>query len=156
MHDEICREGYDAGLGTFVEYYGAESLDASLLLLPLVGFLPVGDDRISRTIDAIERELNVDGLVHRRRPPHQPQQGAFLACSCWLAECRLLQGRREAARKTFERVLAVANDLGLLAEEYDIGAKRLAGNFPQALSHVALVRTALRFSAATTERGQGG
>jgi GH15 family glucan-1,4-alpha-glucosidase len=147
MHDEICSEGYDTGLGTFVEYYGAESLDASLLLLPVVGFLPVRDDRISRTIDAIERELTVEGLVHRRRPPHQTQQGAFLACNCWLAECRLMQGRREAARKVFERVLAVTSELGLLAEEYDAHAKRLAGNFPQALSHVALVRTALRFSA---------
>lgn len=154
MHDEICREGYDPGLGTFVEYYGAESLDASLLLLPLVGFLPVSDHRISRTIDAIERELTADGLVHRRHPQNQPQQGAFLACNCWLAECRLMQGRREAARNIFERVLAVANDLGLLAEEYDIRAKRLAGNFPQALSHLALVRAALRFSAPITERGE--
>jgi len=155
MHDEICREGYDRGLGTFVEYYGAESLDASLLLLPLVGFLPIEDDRISHTIDAIERELAVDGLIHRRHPLHQLQQGAFLACNCWLAECRMMQGRREAARKVFERVLAVANGLGLLAEEYDVRAKRLAGNFPQALSHVALVRTALRFSAPITERGEG-
>jgi GH15 family glucan-1,4-alpha-glucosidase len=153
MHDEICREGYDPGLGSFVEYYGAESVDASLLLLPLVGFLPVDDDRISRTIDTIERELMVDGLVHRRHPRHQVQQGAFLACNCWLAECLLMQGRREAARKDFERVLAVANDLGLLAEEYDVRAKRLAGNFPQALSHVALVRTAMRFSVQITERG---
>jgi GH15 family glucan-1,4-alpha-glucosidase len=153
MHDEICSEGYDGGLGTFVEYYGAESLDASLLLLPLVGFLPVDDDRISRTIDAVERELTVDGLVHRRRPHHQTPQSAFLACDCWLADCRLLQGRREAARKIFERVLAVANDLGLLAEEYDARTKRLAGNFPQALSHLALVRTALRFSGSITERG---
>jgi GH15 family glucan-1,4-alpha-glucosidase len=153
MHDEICREGYDRGLGTFVEYYGAESLDASLLLLPLVGFLPVDDERISRTIDAIERELAVDGLIHRRRPPHQTLQGAFLACNCWLADCRLMQGRHEAARKSFERMLAVANDLGLLAEEYDVRAGRLAGNFPQALSHLAVVRTALRFAGRTTERG---
>src|SRR5262249_29767214 len=125
MLDEICREGYDAGLGTFVEYYGAESLDASLLLLPIVGFLPASDERMSRTIDAIEQELTVDGLVHRQRPQHQTQQGAFLACNCWLAECRLMQGRREAARNIFERILAVANDLGLLAEEYDARARRL-------------------------------
>jgi GH15 family glucan-1,4-alpha-glucosidase len=154
MHDEICREGYDRSLGTFVEYYGAETLDASLLLLPLVGFLPVDDERISRTIDAVERELGADGLIHRRRPPHQMLQGAFLACNCWLADCRMMQGRREAARKSFERVLAVANDLGLLAEEYDVRAKRLAGNFPQALSHLAVVRTALRFSDRITERGE--
>jgi GH15 family glucan-1,4-alpha-glucosidase len=154
MHDEICREGYDSGLGTFVEYYGAETLDASLLLLPLVGFLPVDDERISRTIDAIERELGADGLIHRRHPPHQILQGAFLACNCWLADCRMMQGRHEAARKSFERVLAVANDLGLLAEEYDVRARRLAGNFPQALSHLAVVRTALRFSGRITERGE--
>jgi GH15 family glucan-1,4-alpha-glucosidase len=154
MHDEICREGYDRGLGTFVEYYGAETLDASLLLLPLIGFLPVGDERISRTIDAIERELGMDGLIHRRHPQHQIPQGAFLACNCWLADCRLMQGQREAARKIFERVLAVANDLGLLAEEYDVRAKHLAGNFPQALSHLAVVRTALRFSGRITERGE--
>ena len=153
MHDEICREGYDPGLGTFVEYFGAGSLDASLLLLPLLGFLPIGDGRISRTIDAIERELMTDGLVHRRHPHHHAQQGAFLACNCWLAECMIMQGRREAARKTFERVLEAANDLGLLAEEYDIRTKRLAGNFPQALSHLALVRTALRFSGQITQRG---
>lgn len=155
MHDEICREGYDPGLGTFVEYYGAESLDASLLLLPLVGFLPVDDNRMSRTIDAIEEELTVDGLVHRRPPQKEPKQGAFLACNCWLADCRMMQGRHEAARKIFERALAVANDLGLLAEEYDVRARRLAGNFPQAISHVALVRTALRFSVPITERGNG-
>lgn len=153
MHAEICREGYDAGLGTFVEYYGAESLDASLLLLPLLGFLPVNDERIVRTVEAIERELVVDGLVHRM-PPHQANpEGAFLACTCWLADCQWMLGRREAARKSFERVLAVRNDLGLLAEEYDVRAKRFAGNFPQALSHVALIRTALRFSGAVTERG---
>lgn len=153
MHGEICREGYDSGLGRFVEYYGGISLDASLLLLPLLGFLPIEDERISRTIAAIERELVVDGLVLRKKPSHSPPEGAFLACSCWLADCQLMQGRRDAARQTIERVLAVSNDLGLLAEEYDVEAKRLAGNFPQALSHLALVRTVLRFSGAVTERG---
>jgi GH15 family glucan-1,4-alpha-glucosidase len=153
VHAEICREGYDAGLGTFVEYYGAESLDGSLLLLPLLGFLPVNDDRIVRTIEAIERELVVDGLVHRTAPHRPNPEGAFLACTCWLADCQWMLGRRDAARKSFERVLAVRNDLGLLAEEYDVKAKRLAGNFPQALSHVAFIRTALRFSGAVTGRG---
>lgn len=155
IHDEVCREGYDSDLGTFVEYYGAESLDASLLLLPLVGFLPVSDDRISRTIDVIERELTEDGLVHRKPQHQQNAQGAFLACNCWLADCLIMQGRRKDARKSFERVLAAANDLGLLSEEYDVRAKRLAGNFPQTLSHLALVRTALRFSGRITERGEG-
>lgn len=155
MHDEICQEGYVAGLGHFVEYFGGESLDASLLLLPLLGFLPIEDERIARTIDAIEKHLVVDGLVHRKKPQQQNPEGAFLACSCWLADCQLMQGRREAARKTFERVLAVSNDLGLFAEEYDVNAKRFTGNFPQALSHVAVVRTALRFSGAVSERGSG-
>jgi GH15 family glucan-1,4-alpha-glucosidase len=154
MHGEICREGYDAGLGRFVEYYGGQTLDASLLLLPLLGFLPIEDERVSHTIETIERELVVDGLVHRR-DPHQPHpEGAFLACTCWLADCQIMQGRRDAARKSIERVLATANDLGLLAEEYDVRARRFAGNFPQALSHLALVRTALRFSGAVTERGK--
>lgn len=153
MHAEICREGYDSGLGRFVEYYGGESLDASLLLLPLLGFLPIEDERISRTIEAIERELVVGGLVHRRDPHRQHSEGAFLACTCWLADCQMMQGRREAARKSIESVLAVSNDLGLFAEEYDVRAKRFSGNFPQALSHLALVRSALRFSGAVTERG---
>lgn len=155
IHDEICHEGYISGLGHFVDYFGSESLDASLLLLPLLGFLPVEDERIAGTIDAIEKHLVVDGLVHRKMPqPHNPE-GAFLACSCWLADCQLMQGRREAARKTFERVLAVRNDLGLLAEEYDVDAKRFTGNFPQTLSHVAVLRTALRFAGVVTERGGG-
>jgi GH15 family glucan-1,4-alpha-glucosidase len=153
MHGEICREGYDLGLGRFVDYYGGLALDASLLLLPLLGFLPVDDERISRTIEAIERELVVDSLVHRKEPSQSPPEGAFLACSCWLADCQLMQGRRDAARQTIERVLAVSNDLGLLAEEYDLETRRFAGNFPQALSHLALVRTALRFSGVVTERG---
>ena len=153
MHEEICHEGYVSGLGHFVEYFGSETLDASLLLLPLLGFLPVEDERIAGTIRAIEKELVIDGLVHRKKPqPHNPD-GAFLACSCWLADCQWMQGRREAARKTFERVLAISNDLGLLAEEYDARAKRFTGNFPQALSHLAVVRTALRLSGGVTERG---
>jgi GH15 family glucan-1,4-alpha-glucosidase len=154
MHDEICHEGYVPGLGHFVGYYGGESLDAALLLLPLLGFLPIDDERVSRTIEAIERDLVVDGLVHRKKPRAETPEGAFLACTCWLADCQWIQGRREAARKSFERVLAVANDLGLLAEEYDVNAKRFTGNFPQALSHLALVRTALRFSGVVTERGE--
>jgi GH15 family glucan-1,4-alpha-glucosidase len=146
MHDEICREGYDQRLDRFVEYYGGQELDASLLLLPLMGFLPVDDERIERTIAAIESELMEDGLVHRWKPHDAVPEGAFLACSCWLADCQRLQGRRDAARRSFERVLSVSNDLGLLSEEYNVKAGHLAGNFPQALSHLALVRAALRLS----------
>jgi len=119
----------------------------------LLGFLPVSDKRISRTIDAVERELVTDGLVHRRVARGAEPEGAFLACTCWLADCQMLQGRRDAARGSIERVLAAANDLGLLAEEYDVKGMRLTGNFPQALSHLAVVRSALRFSGAVTERG---
>ncbi|CCD91580.1 Glycoside hydrolase 15-related [Bradyrhizobium sp. ORS 375] len=153
MHQEICREGYDPGLGRFTEYYGGETIDASLLLLPLLGFLPVTDPRITRTITAVEQQLVIDGLVQRRKPHHEHNEGAFLACSCWLADCQLMQGRRDEARRTFERVLSVSNDLGLLSEEYDVGARRLSGNFPQALSHLSLIRTALRFEGAASERG---
>jgi GH15 family glucan-1,4-alpha-glucosidase len=150
MHDEICREGYHPGLETFVAYYGADELDASLLLLPLMGFLPIDDERIARTISAIEHNLTRDGFVLRSRPQGNTGEGAFLACSCWLADCQALQGRYDEARRTFEKVLSVSNDLGLLSEEYDVKGRHLAGNFPQALTHVALVRTALRLSGTLT------
>jgi GH15 family glucan-1,4-alpha-glucosidase len=153
MHEEICREGFDQGLGTFVSHYGSQSLDASLLLLPIVGFLPASDERMTRTIAAIERDLVEDGLVRRWRPHSETPEGAFLACSSWLAECQNLQGRHQDARATFERLLAVRNDLGLLAEEYDTRAHHLAGNFPQALSHLALVQTALALCGPTERRG---
>jgi GH15 family glucan-1,4-alpha-glucosidase len=151
MHEEICREGYDTKLRAFVEYYGSERVDASLLLLPQLGFLPVEDDRIASTIAAVERDLADDGLV--RRNGDAQRDGAFLACSCWLADCQALQGRGAAARETFERVLAVRNELGLLSEEYDLKAGRLSGNFPQALSHLALIQTALRLSGPVLGRG---
>jgi GH15 family glucan-1,4-alpha-glucosidase len=153
MHEEICREGFDQGLGTFVSHYGSQSLDASLLLLPIVKFLPARDERMSRTIAAIERDLVEDGLVRRWRPDSETSEGAFLACTCWLADCQALQGRDQDARATFERFLAVRNDLGLLAEEYDTRAHHLAGNFPQALSHLALVQTALALCGPTEGRG---
>lgn len=156
MHDEICSDGFDAGLGTFVDYYGGQELDASLLLLPIVGFLPVEDERIAGTIAAIERDLVEDGLVRRWTPRGENPEGAFLACTGWLAECQAMQGRREAARKTFERLLSVRNDLGLLAEEYNVKGRHLSGNFPQALSHLALVQTALRLCGPVAERGREG
>lgn len=153
MHAEICQEGYDAGLGTFVSYYGGHELDASLLLIPLVGFLPAKDERVARTIAAIERDLVEAGLVRRKRPQGPNSEGTFLACTCWLADCQNMQGRREAAHATFERLLSVRNDLGLLSEEYNVPGRHLAGNFPQALSHLALVQTALSLSGSVLMRG---
>ncbi|WP_299820624.1 glycoside hydrolase family 15 protein [uncultured Jannaschia sp.] len=154
MHDEICREGFDADLGHFTQHYGSQRVDASLLLLPLVGFLPVSDERIAGTIAAVEGDLAEDGLV-RRNDASDAASNAFLACSCWLADCQALQGRTDAARKTFERFLSIRNDVGLLSEQFDPHARRMTGNFPQALSHLALVRTALSLSNSTPVRSDG-
>jgi GH15 family glucan-1,4-alpha-glucosidase len=149
LHDEVCREGYDSERDSFVQFYGAEHLDASLLLIPLVGFLPAGDPRVKGTVAAIQRELMVDGLVHRYPPEGSqsvdglpPGEGTFLACTFWLADNLVLMGRRDEALAIFERLLALRNDVGLLAEEFDPGSGRQLGNFPQAFSHVALVNTA--------------
>jgi GH15 family glucan-1,4-alpha-glucosidase len=148
IHDSVCREGFNPAKGAFVQYYGADELDASLLLLPLVGFLPADDPRMRGTIEAIGRELMVDGLVQRYRT-HQgvdglpPGEGVFLACSFWYADCLVLLGRRGEARALFEKLLGLCNDVGLLAEEYDPATQRLLGNFPQAFSHLALINTAL-------------
>lgn len=152
IHAEICQEAFHPGRGTFVRTFGDEEVDASLLLLPLVGFLPIDDPRIGATIAAIERELMEDGLVRRHRTSSLDPQGAFLACSFWLADCRNMQGRHDAARAAFERALDVRNDVGLLAEEYNIRNGHLAGNFPLALTHVALVRSALGLSAPPARR----
>jgi GH15 family glucan-1,4-alpha-glucosidase len=149
LHDEVCREGYDTERDTFVQFYGADHLDASLLLIPLVGFLSAGDPRVKGTVAAIQRELMVDGLVHRYPPEGSqsvdglpPGEGAFLACTFWLADNLALMGRREEALAIFERLLTLRNDVGLLAEEFDPASGRQLGNFPQAFSHVALVNTA--------------
>jgi len=148
IHREVCERGFDSGLGSFTQSYGSTELDASLLLLPLVGFLPAADRRIRGTIEAIERELLQDGFVLRYRTHEQgvdglPQgEGVFLPCSFWLANCYELLGRHEEAHELFERLLGLSNDLGLLSEEYDPKAKRLLGNFPQAFTHLALVGTA--------------
>jgi GH15 family glucan-1,4-alpha-glucosidase len=151
IHAEICEQGFDPELGSFVQSYGAKALDASLLLLPLVGFLPPTDRRIIGTVAAIEQNLVADGLVLRYDTKGGvdglPQgEGAFLPCSFWLADNLVLQGRVAEADALFRRLVALANDVGLLAEEYDPRGKRQLGNFPQAFSHVALVNTALNLA----------
>jgi GH15 family glucan-1,4-alpha-glucosidase len=127
-------------------------MDASVLMMPLIGFLPLSDPRVRSTVEAVERELLQDGFVLRYRPQEKKvdglpgSEGVFLPCSFWLADCLHLIGRTKEARELFKRLLSVRNDLGLLAEEYDPKAKRQLGNFPQAFSHVALVNTAHRLS----------
>jgi GH15 family glucan-1,4-alpha-glucosidase len=153
IHRDVCEEGFDAKLNTFVEYYGSQSLDASILLLPSVGFLPTSDPRVHGTLEAIERHLMRGGFVLRHDPrvvtnEQQPIEGAFLACTLWFADACVLAGEIEKAQALFERVVAVANDLGLLAEEFDSEAGRQTGNFPQALTHIALINTAHNLSAA--------
>ncbi|MBL6456602.1 glycoside hydrolase family 15 protein [Belnapia sp. T6] len=147
IHADVCRHGYDASIGSFVGSYGSRELDASLLLLPAVGFLPAEDPRILGTITAVERDLLQDGLVRRYRPEKAQDglpgsEGVFLACSFWLADAYALTGRKDKARALFERLLDLRNDVGLLSEEYDPRARRMLGNFPQAFSHVGLVNTA--------------
>ncbi len=156
IHDEVCREGWNEGLGTFTQHYGGQEIDASLLLLPLVGFLPANDRRIASTIDTIQRELSEGGLIRRTKAqPSGPNEGAFLACSCWMADCLALQGRHAEARAQFERVLAVRNDVDLWSEEYNVPGKHLSGNFPQALTHLAVVNTALGLCGPVLHRGGG-
>ena len=151
IHDDVCRRGYDERLGSFVQSYGSTELDASLLMIPLTGFLPASDPRMIGTVAAIERDLVHDGLVRRYHTTRAddglpPGEGAFLACSFWLADNLALQGRWQEARELFERLLALRNDVGLLSEEYDTTARRLVGNFPQAFSHIALLSTAYNLS----------
>ena len=151
IHDDVCQHGYDARRNSFVQYYGSRELDASLLLIPITGFLPSSDPRVKGTVEAIQRELTVDGLVMRYRTHESldglpPGEGVFLACSFWLADNLVLQGRRDEARAIFERLLSLRNDVGLLAEEYEPTARRFLGNFPQAFSHVALINTAMNLA----------
>jgi GH15 family glucan-1,4-alpha-glucosidase len=148
IHAAVCERGFDEELGSFVQSYGSKELDASLLLIPLVGFLPASDRRVRGTIEAIEKSLVVDGLVLRYRTHETgvdglpPGEGVFLPCSFWLVDCLELIGRHDDAYVLFERLLALANDVGLIAEEYDPKAQRLLGNFPQAFTHLALVNSA--------------
>ena len=147
IHDEVCRQGFDPELGAFVQYYGSRNLDASLLMIPLVGFLPPSDPRVIGTALAIERRLMRDGLVIRYDSDGEVDglprgEGAFLPCSFWLVDNWALMDRHEDARRLFERLVGLSNDVGLLSEEYDCATHRLVGNFPQALSHVSLVNSA--------------
>ncbi|MEW2319038.1 glycoside hydrolase family 15 protein [Streptomyces bauhiniae] len=152
IHAEVCAKGYDPERNTFTQYYGSRELDASLLLIPRVGFLPPDDPRVIGTVDAIAADLGDGGFVRRydTEDPEGPVvdglpegEGAFLACSFWLADALHLTGRTEEARALFERLVGLVNDVGLLAEEYDEEAGCQLGNFPQAFSHIALVNTAL-------------
>lgn len=147
IHAEVCEKGFDQERGVFVQAYDSKELDASLLMMPVVGFLLSRDRRVRRTVRAIERELTENGLVRRYRSEHaldrlSPGEGFFLPCSFWLADCLALLGRQAEACALMERLLALRNDLGLLSEEYDGKEGRMLGNFPQAYSRVALVNLA--------------
>jgi GH15 family glucan-1,4-alpha-glucosidase len=162
IHAEVCERGYDSERRTFTQYYGSSELDASVLNIPLVGFLPGTDERVSGTIDAVWRELGRDGFVSRYSTAETDDglagdEGQFLACSFWLASALALNGRVDDARSLFERLVGLANDLGLLAEEYDVGRRRQVGNFPQAFSHLTLILAARAIAAteANTESTAG-
>jgi len=158
IHTEVCQRGYNIDKKAFTQFYGTDALDASLLMMPLIGFLPATDERVRNTIEAIQRELLHDGFVLRYLPEEEGvdglpgREGVFLPCSFWLVDCLYLIGRKKDARELFERLLNVRNDLGLLAEEYDPKSKRQLGNFPQAFSHVALVNAALFLSGVRDKR----
>jgi len=151
IHADVCSRGFNAKVNSFVQYYDGDETDASLLMMPLVGFLPHDDPRLRGTVEMIERTLLRDGFVDRYHtqvsidalPKHE---GSFLPCCFWLADNYWLLGRHDDARRMFERLLSLTNDVGLIAEEYEPADKRLLGNFPQAFTHVALISTALNLS----------
>jgi GH15 family glucan-1,4-alpha-glucosidase len=152
VHAEVCEKGYDAERNTFTQYYGSSELDAATLLIPQVGFLPYGDRRVRGTVEAVRRELDNGGFVRRYSPDSggvdglPGSEGAFLACSFWLADALHGTGREDEATELFEKLLGLRNDVGLLSEVWDPVAGRLLGNFPQAFSHIGLVNTALTLS----------
>jgi GH15 family glucan-1,4-alpha-glucosidase len=155
IHAEVCTNGFDADRGTFTQSFGRPELDASLLMIPLVGVLPAGDERVVGTVTAIEHHLCADGFVRRYAGDSLGEidglpggEGAFLPCTFWLADNLILQGRLDEGAEVFNRLCGLANDVGLLAEEYDPSAQRLVGNFPQASTHVALVNTAHNLTSA--------
>jgi GH15 family glucan-1,4-alpha-glucosidase len=153
IHRRVCKEGFSTTRNSFVAAFGSDQLDASLLLLPVVGFLPIHDPRIIGTTAAIEEELVEDGLVRRWPVSDAAPEGMFLPCTFWLADCLGMQGRTGAARAYFERVLGLANDVGLLSEEWNPNTRRMTGNFPQALNHIALINTALGLCGPVLQRG---
>ena len=159
VHQDVCEKGFDSHLNSFTQAYGSKRLDASLLLIPLVGFLPPEDKRVQGTVEAIEKHLMHDGFVRRYDTSElddgvRGEEGRFLACSFWLVSALNLMGQRQKARELFERLLSLRNDVGLLSEEYDPEAGRLVGNFPQALSHIALVNAAFEFMRVTSPSKQ--
>jgi GH15 family glucan-1,4-alpha-glucosidase len=160
IHAEVCREAWNAKLGAFTQFYGSSHLDASLLLLPQVGFLPPTDPRIRGTLAAVQRELSSDGFLFRYHSQERIDglpfgEGTFLPCSFWLVDALALDGRHDEATELFEHLLEVRNDVGLLAEEYDPRSRRLLGNFPQAFSHIALVNSAITLARAGMGRAVG-
>ena len=155
IHEQVCTEGYDPDLGAFVQAYGSRRLDAAVLMIPLVGFLPATDERVRSTVAAIQRDLTHDGFVARYDTSSvndglPPGEGMFLPCSFWMVDNLALMGRRAEAREMFERLIGLANDVGLLAEEYDPIARRQLGNFPQAFTHVQLINSACHLSTDTS------
>jgi GH15 family glucan-1,4-alpha-glucosidase len=153
IHEQVWRDGFNPDVNAFVQYYGSSEPDASLLMLPLVGFLPATDPRMIGTVDFIRKRLERDGLVDRYATQSHidglpPGEGVFLLCTFWLADNLFLQGQHAEAREIFERLLSLRNDVGLLSEQYDPLQKRLVGNFPQAFSHVGLINTARNLSSA--------
>jgi GH15 family glucan-1,4-alpha-glucosidase len=153
ISNDVLEHGFNNRLGTFVQAYGSDQLDASLLLIPSVGFLPATDPRVEKTIAAIEQRLVRDGYVMRYSTEEvedalPPGEGAFLACSFWLVDVYTLQGRIDDAERLFRRLVALRNDVGLLSEQYDLRTKRLVGNFPQAFSHLALINSAYNLTRA--------
>jgi GH15 family glucan-1,4-alpha-glucosidase len=161
IHEEVCRYGFNDGVGAFVQSYGSKDLDASVLLIPLVGFLPARDPRVRSTVEGVVRHLLVDGLVRRYDTGSgidglPPGEGVFIPCSFWLADNLILLGRRAEARRLFKRLLSLRNDVGLLSEEYDVHAQQFLGNFPQAFSHVALINTAYMLATEPRHRRHEG
>jgi GH15 family glucan-1,4-alpha-glucosidase len=151
IHREVCTRGFNRAKNSFVQYFGATEPDASLLMIPLVGFLPADDPRMAGTVACIERELRHDGFVKRYNTYEvvdglPPGEGAFLPCTFWLADNYVLQGRQKEAEQIFRRLLGLCNDVGLLSEEYDPQTRRFVGNFPQAFTHVGLINTAMNLS----------